>query len=148
MIQRERAQHVRERTTAAAPAGRQDFLIPTAGNQLLRSRAGEALKRGASRKSPSILCITDGKFSNDLLGRGSPFVGPSPALLAIDLYELVYEGGARPIAEILKTYPSSCGEHAGAAIEPTKRLFAAGRWARRVRSLARVSGGGFRRYLG
>ena len=26
--------------TAAAPVGRQDFLIPRAGNQLLRSRAG------------------------------------------------------------------------------------------------------------
>ena len=32
------------------------------------------------------------------------FVGPSPALLAIDLYELAYEGGARPIAEISKNY--------------------------------------------
>ena len=30
------------------------------------------------------------------------FVGTSPALLAIDLYELAYEGGARPIAEISK----------------------------------------------
>lgn len=58
------------------------------------------------------------------------FVGPSPALLAIDLYELAYEGGARPIAEISKAYPSSCGEHAWAAIEPTKRLFTAARSAR------------------
>jgi maleamate amidohydrolase len=57
------------------------------------------------------------------------FVGPSPALLAIDLYELSYQGGARPVAELHKTYPSSCGEHAHAAIEPTKRLFAAARAA-------------------
>ncbi len=57
------------------------------------------------------------------------FVGPSPALLAIDLYELSYQGGARPVAEIAKTYPSSCGEYAHAAIEPTRRLFAAARAA-------------------
>jgi nicotinamidase-related amidase len=49
--------------------------------------------------------------------------GPA-ALLAIDLYELAYEGGAKPVAELHRTYPSSCGEHAWAAIEPTKRLFA------------------------
>jgi maleamate amidohydrolase len=58
------------------------------------------------------------------------FVGSSPALLAVDLYELAYEGGNRPIAEISKTYPSSCGEHSWAAIESTKRLFAAARSTR------------------
>jgi len=57
------------------------------------------------------------------------FVGPSPALLAIDLYELAYEGGPRPISEIWKEYPSSCGEHAWHAIEPTKRLFVTARSA-------------------
>jgi maleamate amidohydrolase len=57
------------------------------------------------------------------------FVGPAPALLAIDLYELAYQGGAKPVPEVAKTYPSSCGEHAWAAIEPTKRLFAAARAA-------------------
>jgi maleamate amidohydrolase len=57
------------------------------------------------------------------------FVGPSPALLAIDLYELAYEGGARPVAELAMFYPSSCGENAWAAIEPTRRLFAAARAA-------------------
>jgi len=58
------------------------------------------------------------------------FVGPSPALLAIDLYELAYEGGAKPISEISKMFPSSCGEHAWAAIEPTERLFTAARFAK------------------
>jgi maleamate amidohydrolase len=57
------------------------------------------------------------------------FVGPAPALLAIDLYELVYQGGAKPVSELYKTYASACGEHAHAAIEPTKRLFAAARAA-------------------
>src|SRR5262249_42532545 len=57
------------------------------------------------------------------------FVGPSPALLAIDLYELAYQGGPKPVAELHRTYPSSCGENAFAAIEPTKRLFAAARAA-------------------
>jgi maleamate amidohydrolase len=57
------------------------------------------------------------------------FVGPAPALLAIDLYELAYQGGARPVAEVARRYPSSCGEHAWAAIPATQRLFAAARAA-------------------
>jgi maleamate amidohydrolase len=57
------------------------------------------------------------------------FVGPEPALLAIDLYELVYQGGPRPVVDLVETYPMSCGEYAHAAIEPTKRLFAAARAA-------------------
>jgi maleamate amidohydrolase len=57
------------------------------------------------------------------------FVGPSPALLAIDLYELVYQGGDKPVLEAIKADPSSCGEKAWAAIEPTKRLFTAARAA-------------------
>jgi nicotinamidase-related amidase len=56
-------------------------------------------------------------------------VGPSPALIAIDLYELSYQGGAKPVVELAKIYPSSCGENAYAAIEPTKTLFAAARAA-------------------
>ena len=57
------------------------------------------------------------------------YIGPSAALLAIDLYELAYEGGPRPVAEVAKDYPSSCGIHAWTAIEPTKKLFAAARAA-------------------
>jgi len=57
------------------------------------------------------------------------FVGPSPALLAIDLYELAYQGGPKPVSEVVKTYPSACGEYAYAAIEPTRRLFATARAA-------------------
>jgi len=57
------------------------------------------------------------------------YVGPSPALIAIDLYELSYQGGARPVVELAERFPSSCGEHAHAAIEPTRRLFAAARAA-------------------
>ena len=57
------------------------------------------------------------------------FVGPNPALLAIDLYELAYQGGPRPVGEVANTYPSACGQYAWAAIEPTQRLFAAARSA-------------------
>jgi len=56
-------------------------------------------------------------------------VGPRPGLLAIDLYEVVYRGGPRPPAELAATHPSSCGEYAYAAIDPTKRLLAAARAA-------------------
>jgi nicotinamidase-related amidase len=57
------------------------------------------------------------------------FVGPASALVAIDLYESAYQGGNKPMAELIKTYPGSCGANAWAAIEPTKRLFAASRRA-------------------
>jgi len=61
--------------------------------------------------------------------RRKTFVGPAPALLAIDLYELVYRGGPKPPAALAKTFPSACGHYAYDAIEPTKRLFAAARAA-------------------
>jgi len=57
------------------------------------------------------------------------YIGPRAALLAIDLYELAYEGGPRPVSEVAKDYPSSCGINAWTAIEPTKKLFAAARSA-------------------
>src|SRR5262249_39764490 len=46
-----------------------------------------------------------------------------------DLYELVYQGGPKPVAELVAEYPSSCGEFAYAAIAPTQRLLAAARAA-------------------
>jgi maleamate amidohydrolase len=61
--------------------------------------------------------------------RRKTLVGPAPALLAIDLYELVYRGGSQPPDKIAKTFPNACGRYAYEAIEPTKRLFAAARAA-------------------
>ena len=61
--------------------------------------------------------------------RRETFVGPRPALLAIDLYDLVYRGGPNPPAEINDRYPNTCGIFAHRAIAPTKRLIAAARRA-------------------
>jgi nicotinamidase-related amidase len=61
--------------------------------------------------------------------RRDVFVGPRPALLAIDLYEMAYQGGPRPVDEVTREFPSSCGINAWSAIEPTRRLFAAARRA-------------------
>jgi maleamate amidohydrolase len=55
------------------------------------------------------------------------FVGPCPALLAIDLYDLVYRGGPHPPPELNARYPNTCGIYAHRAIAPTKRLLAAAR---------------------
>jgi nicotinamidase-related amidase len=55
------------------------------------------------------------------------YVGERPALLAIDLYNLVYRGGAKEPHEIIGDYPSTCGKYAWDAVEPTKALFAAAR---------------------
>jgi nicotinamidase-related amidase len=57
------------------------------------------------------------------------FVGPRPAILAIDLYKKAYQGGNRPVVEVNRSFSGSCGENAWAAIEPTQRLFAAARRA-------------------
>jgi maleamate amidohydrolase len=56
-------------------------------------------------------------------------VGRSPAVLAIDLYNKVYQGGHRPVREVNRRYPGSCGEYAWSALEPTRQLFAAARAA-------------------
>jgi len=55
------------------------------------------------------------------------YVGEKPALLAIDLYNLAYDGGPRLVEEVVKDYPSSCGVNAWNAIPATRRLFEAAR---------------------
>ena len=54
--------------------------------------------------------------------RRETFVGARPALLAIDLYDLVYRGGPHPPYELNERYPNTCGIFAHRAIAPTKQL--------------------------
>jgi maleamate amidohydrolase len=61
--------------------------------------------------------------------RRETFVGPRPALLAIDLYDLVYRGGPHSPYELNARYPNTCGVYAHRAIAPTKKLLAAARRA-------------------
>lgn len=61
--------------------------------------------------------------------RRETFVGPNPALLLIDLYNMAYQGGPKPPLELQDSYPSSCGVYAHRAIEPTKALIAGARRA-------------------
>ena len=56
-------------------------------------------------------------------------VGRNPAVLAIDLYNKAYQGGSRPLREVNRRYPGSCGENAWKAIEPTRVLLATARKA-------------------
>ena len=56
-----------------------------------------------------------------------PFTGHRPALVAVDLYDLVYDGGPRPVRELIADYPASCGENAWNALPATVRLFAIAR---------------------
>ncbi len=55
------------------------------------------------------------------------YVGQRPALLAIDLYNIVYEGGLKEPHELVKTHKASCGVYAHNAIKPTQELFALAR---------------------
>ena len=56
--------------------------------------------------------------------RELPQITGNSALLVIDLYNLVFEGGNRPICEdgLLDRFPASCGEKAYQAIQPTNQL--------------------------
>ena len=56
-------------------------------------------------------------------------VGRNPAVLAIDLYNKVYQGGDHPVREVNRHFPGSCGEHAWKALEPTRQLLTAARQA-------------------
>ncbi|MBC7781344.1 MAG: isochorismatase family protein [Proteobacteria bacterium] len=57
----------------------------------------------------------------------APFAGQRLALIAVDLYDLVYDGGARPVSELIESHPASCGEYAWRALPPTIELFACAR---------------------
>src|ERR1700751_4396291 len=61
--------------------------------------------------------------------RRETFVGARPALLAIDLSDLVSRGGPHSPYQLNARYPNSCGIFAHRAIAPTKRLLAAARRA-------------------
>ena len=57
--------------------------------------------------------------------RRDTYIGQRPALLAIDLYNLAFEGGPLPVHEVIKAHPSSCGLNAWNAIKPIQELMAA-----------------------
>jgi len=57
------------------------------------------------------------------------FVGPKPAVLAIDLYNKAYLGGNRPVREVNREFSGSCGQNAWRALPPTQALFSAARAA-------------------
>ncbi|HEY3304124.1 MAG TPA: isochorismatase family protein [Candidatus Binatia bacterium] len=59
--------------------------------------------------------------------RRETYIGQRPALLAIDLYNLAFEGGQRPVSEVVKEFPSACGIHAWNAVKSIQELFAAAR---------------------
>ena len=52
------------------------------------------------------------------------YIGKRPVLLAIDLYNLVFEGGAYPVHELVKKHKSTCGVYAYEAIAPIQELIA------------------------
>ena len=56
-----------------------------------------------------------------------PFAGRRPAIVAVDLYDLVYDGGPRPVKELIERYPASCGERAWKALPPTVELYSRAR---------------------
>ena len=57
------------------------------------------------------------------------FVGERPAVLMVDVYRASYDGGARPVAEVIGDHPRSSGERAWAMVEPAQRLLQAARAA-------------------
>lgn len=53
--------------------------------------------------------------------------GVRPVLVAVDLYDLVYDGGSLPVVDLMEKYPASCGEHAWRALPGTIKLFGSAR---------------------
>ena len=58
------------------------------------------------------------------------YVGSHAAILAIDLYQQVFEGGPVPVVEAAERFPSSCGLYAWNALKPLQRLLKVGRSAK------------------
>ena len=55
------------------------------------------------------------------------YIGKRPALVAIDLYRIVFAGGPLPVVEANKEYPGSCGIIAWNAVKPIQEVFALAR---------------------
>jgi nicotinamidase-related amidase len=55
--------------------------------------------------------------------------GSRPVLVAVDLYDLVYDGGPLSVVDLMEQYPASCGEFAWRALPATIDLFKAAREA-------------------
>jgi nicotinamidase-related amidase len=59
--------------------------------------------------------------------RRQTYIGEHPALLAVDLYNMAFQGGSRRVNEVVKEHPASFGIQAWQAIEPIKELLAIAR---------------------
>src|SRR5262245_37882142 len=57
------------------------------------------------------------------------FIVAKPALVLVDLYNCIFEGGNRPLAEIIEEHPNACGADAWNAIPQILSLIAAARKA-------------------
>lgn len=56
--------------------------------------------------------------------RRETYIGRRPAVLAIDLYSLAFEGGPRPVHEVVREFQSSCGIYAWESVKPIQELLA------------------------
>lgn len=54
-------------------------------------------------------------------------IGARPAILAIDLYNLVFEGGPQAPEDLCEQFPSSCGRYAHEALGPIRSVLARAR---------------------
>lgn len=57
-------------------------------------------------------------------------VGNRPVLVLVDLYNCVFEGGNRPIEEIIEEFPNACGQYGWNAMPHIVALMTAARHAR------------------
>lgn len=55
------------------------------------------------------------------------YIGKRPAIVAIDLYRQVFDGGPKPVEEVAKEFPSSCGINAWNAVKPIQEVLALAR---------------------
>lgn len=67
--------------------------------------------------------------TRELIARRAPrhLLGRRPVIVAVDLYELAFAGGSRPVVELQGEHPESCGVFAWQALPRQVALFEAAR---------------------
>ncbi|MBI4634118.1 MAG: isochorismatase family protein [Deltaproteobacteria bacterium] len=96
------------------------------------STGEEVAKKGASTLDPFEDHCWKDVMSPEILEiytayKRDTYIGKRPALVAIDLYRQVFDGGPLPVYEAFKKFPSSCGINAWNAVKPIQEVFALAR---------------------
>jgi len=106
-----------------------DALINTTLPVFAASSGSEVAKKGGGTIDPFEDHCWKDVMSPEILEiytayKRPTYIGKQPALVAIDLYKMVFDGGPLPVLEAFKKFPSSCGINAWNAVKPIQEVLA------------------------